>query len=67
MPTNFDVTVSPPSKYSSDKFSKTNADLPLKKSEHKVEIAPLEIPDNINKVRKKTIRGVIKHDGPSDK
>lgn len=67
MPTDFNVNISPPSGYSSEKLSKTNAEVTSNKSVQKIEIKPFEIPDNINKVRKKTIRGVIKHDSPSDR
>lgn len=65
MPSNFDIPISLPTGYSSKNISKTNSERIIKKSQQIIE--PSEIPENLKKVRRKTIRGVIKHDSPSDR
>lgn len=55
MPNKFDIPISIPNGYSSQD------------STNKIEkIKPKEVPDNINKVRKKLIKGVLRHDASSN-
>lgn len=65
MPSNFDIPISLPRGYSTENTSKTNSERVIKKSQQIIE--PSEIPENLNKLRRKIIRGVIKHDSPSDR
>lgn len=66
MPNKLDIPISIPRGYSpqdSTNKTKTSSSQPTRNIQ---EIKPKEVPDNINKVRKKLIKGVVRHDSSSN-